>query len=205
MENIVNPFNDIQKKLGLDQSLPYTADWSAAADFIELIVEHGLQAKPEVIVECSSGLTTLVMARCCQINQKGRVISLENGEEYAEKTRQQLKEFGLEEYAQVIHAPLVKARLTGNEYDWYSLESLPEVSIDMLVIDGPSGFIQKNSRYPALPLLFDKFSDQARVFLDDAARDDEKELVDQWQSEFSGVGHEYFEFERGCSVLKINC
>ena len=199
----MNHFNDIQKKLGLDQSLPYTADWSAAADFIELIVEHGLQAKPEVIVEWSSGLTTLVMARCCQINQKGRVISLENGEEYAEKTRQQLKVFGLEEYAQVIHAPLVKVVLD-REYDWYSLKSLPEVSIDMLVIDGPSGFIQKNSRYPALPLLFDKFSDQARVFLDDAARDDEKELVEQWQSEFSGVGYEYLGLERGCSVLKIN-
>lgn len=199
----MNHFNDIQKKLGLDQALPYTADWSAAADFIELIVDHGLQAKPEVIVECSSGLTTLVMARCCQINGMGRVISLENGEEYAEKTCQQLKEFGLEDYAQVIHAPLVKVRLTGNEYDWYSQKSLPEVSIDMLVIDGPSGFIQKNSRYPALPLLFDKFSDQARVFLDDAARDDEKELVEQWQSEYPDIDHGYLEFERGCSVLRI--
>jgi len=74
----------------------------------------------------------------------------------------------------------------------------------MLVIDGPPGFIQKNSRYPALPLLFDKLSKQSSVFLDDAGREDEKELVAQWQAEFSGVEHEYLEFERGCSVLKIN-
>ncbi|MES9855801.1 MAG: hypothetical protein ABW166_04240 [Sedimenticola sp.] len=40
----------------------------------------------------------------------------------------------------------------------------------MLVIDGPSGFIQKHSRYPALPLLFDKLSNNGMVFLDDAAR-----------------------------------
>ena len=200
----MDPYNHIQKKLGLDLELPYTPDWSAEPDFIELIVEHALQAQPEIIVECSSGLTTLVLARCCQINQKGRVISLENGEEYAEKTRQQLEAFGLEDYAQVIHAPLVKVTLSGNEYDWYDLDALPDVSIDMLVIDGPSGFIQKNSRYPALPLLFDKFSDQARVFLDDAARDDEKELVEQWQAEYPDIDHGYLEFERGCSVLRIN-
>ena len=199
----MNPYREIQAKLSLTQPLPYTPDWSASADFVDLIVEYCLQASPEVIVECSSGLTTLVMARCCQINNRGRVISLENGEEYVEKTRQQLKQFGLEEYAQVIHAPLAKVVLD-REYDWYSLDALPEVSIDMLVIDGPSGFIQKNSRYPALPLLFEKFSDQARVFLDDAARDDEKELVEQWQTEYPDIDHGYLEFKRGCSVLRIN-
>ncbi|MDH5389175.1 MAG: class I SAM-dependent methyltransferase [Gammaproteobacteria bacterium] len=198
-----NPYHEIQAKLRLAQPLPHTADWSAAPDFIGLIIEHTLQVKPGIIVECSSGLTTLVLARCCQINGRGRVISLENGEEYAEKTRQQLKEFGLEEYAQVLFSPLQKVNLD-RDYDWYSLEALPEVSIDMLVIDGPPGFIQKNSRYPALPLLFDKFSEQAKVFLDDAGREDEKELVAQWQAEYSCVELEYLEFERGCSVLEIN-
>ena len=38
---------------------------------------------------------------------------------------------------------------------------------------------------------------------DDAARDDEKELVAQWQAEYSGVEHTYLEFERGCSVLEV--
>ena len=198
----MNPYSEIQAKLGLSQPLPYTLDWSAAPDFIGLIVEHALQAKPEIIVECSSGLTTLVLARCCQLNERGRVISLENGEEYAEQTLQKLCEFGLADYSHVIHAPLEKVSLD-RDYDWYSLKALPEVSIDMLVIDGPPGFIQKNSRYPALPLLFDKFSKQANVFLDDAARDDEKELVAQWLSEFSGVEHEYLDFERGCSVLDV--
>ncbi|MDH3343077.1 MAG: class I SAM-dependent methyltransferase, partial [Gammaproteobacteria bacterium] len=196
----MNPYSEIQARLGLSQPLPFTPEWSAAPDFIDLIVDHALQTKPEVIVECSSGLTTLVLARCCQINGRGGVISLENGEEYAEKTRQQLETFALDDYAQVLYSPLEKVALD-QDYDWYSLESLPEVSIDMLVIDGPPGFIQKNSRYPALPLLFEKFSKKCSVFLDDAARDDEKELVAQWQAEFSGIEHEYLEFERGCSVL----
>ena len=199
----MNPYSEIQNRLCLTQPLPYTPDWSAAPDFISLIVDYALQAKPGVILECSSGLTTLALARCCQINQRGRVISLENGEEYAEQTRLQLQQFALQDYAQVIDAPLQKVTL-GRDYDWYSLESLPDVSIDMLVIDGPPGFIQKNSRYPSLPLLFDRLADHCSVFLDDAARDDEKALVAQWQNEFSGVEHEYLDFERGCSVLEIN-
>lgn len=200
----MNPYSAIQKKLGLTQELPYTPDWSAAADFVELIVEHCLQAKPGVIVECSSGLTTLALARCCQINQQGRVISLENGEEYAEKTRQQLQAFGLQAYAQVLHTPMRKVTLAAEVYDWYDLSSLPDVSIDMLVVDGPPGFIQKKSRYPAMPLLYDRLAKQAKVFLDDAARDDEKELVAQWLKEYSGIEHEYRDFERGCSVLNLS-
>lgn len=200
----MNPYRRIQNKLDLVQPLPYTPDWSADPDFICLIVEHALQAKPESIVECSSGLTTLVLARCCQLNRKGKVISLENGDEYAEQTQQQLREFGLEEYAQVIHAPLQSHIIDSNDYEWYSLESFPEVLIDMLVIDGPPGFIQKHSRYPALPLLFEQLSNQGKVFLDDAARDDEKELVALWLDEYPGLDHQYLEFERGCSVLNIN-
>ena len=199
----MNPYSEIQAKLGLAQALPYTPDWSAAPDFIEQIVECALQTKPEVIVECSSGLTTLVLARCCQIIGRGRVISLENGEEYAETTRQQLKAFGLQDYAQVIYAPLEKVALD-RDYEWYDLKALPDVSIDMLVVDGPPGFLQKNSRYPALPLLLDRFTQETIVFLDDAAREDERELVALWQAEFSGVKHKYLDYERGCSVLVVN-
>ncbi|MDH5711928.1 MAG: class I SAM-dependent methyltransferase, partial [Gammaproteobacteria bacterium] len=85
-----------------------------------------------------------------------------------------------------------------------SLDSLPDVPIDILVIDGPPGFLQKNSRYPSLPLLFDRLSESCSVFLDDAARDDERELVAQWLIEYPGLQHAYHDFERGCSVLKIN-
>lgn len=197
----MNPYIAIQKKLELKRELPFTPEWSAAPDFIELIVEACLRTRPEVIVECSSGLTTLVLARCCQLNQRGRVISLENGAEYAEQTRRQLHAFGLESYAQVIHAPLKKVTLASQEYDWYELDNLPELNIDMLVIDGPPGFIQKNSRYPALPLLYERLSHQACVFLDDAARDDEQVLVTQWLQEYPDMEHRYHNTERGCSEL----
>ena len=71
----------------------------------------------------------------------------------------------------------------------------------MLVIDGPPGFIQKNARYPALPLLFDKLSEDCVIFLDDAARHDEKEIVDLWLNEHPELEHRFFDTERGCSIF----
>ncbi|MEJ1375294.1 MAG: class I SAM-dependent methyltransferase [Candidatus Sedimenticola sp. (ex Thyasira tokunagai)] len=194
----------LRDRLNLRQGLPYTRDWSAAPDFLKLIVEHALATKPLMVMECSSGLTTLMLGRCCQLNGKGRVYSLENGEPYAEKTREHIERYGLSEYVSVIHAPLQKGAVKGSEYQWYALDDLPQGSIDMLVVDGPPGFIQKHSRYPALPLLFDKLSDNCVIFLDDAARPEERELVEMWLAEYPQLRHEYIKTERGCSVLTLN-
>ena len=72
----------------------------------------------------------------------------------------------------------------------------------MLVIDGPPGFLQKHSRYPALPMLNERLAEYCAVFLDDAAREDEQELVRRWLKENPGFQVEYIENERGCYILK---
>ncbi len=191
------------EELGLNKSLPYTPNWSAAPDFLRLIVEHARQARPNTIVECGSGVTTLMLARCCQLNGGGHVISLENGAEFAAKTRAELARYGLEDFATVIDAPLTTQTVKGREYQWYVLKDLPDRTLDMLVIDGPPGFIQRHSRYPALPLLFDKLADGCTVYLDDAARPDEREVVALWQAAFPGLAHEYVATARGCSILRM--
>lgn len=208
-KKLSNQFNQfeaytyLKDRLGLHKGLPYTTHWSASPDFLKIIVEHCLNNKPGTILECSSGLTTLMLSRCCQMNSHGEVFSLENGEEYAENTRQQIQRYELDDYSTVIDAPLETVNIQNNEYSWYSLKHIPEKSIEMLVIDGPPGFIQKHSRYPALPLLFDKLAKGCVIFLDDAARDDEKELVKMWLDEHPEIEYRFVNTERGCSILTI--
>jgi len=197
-------YQQLQKELNLENELPVTPDWSAAADFLSLIKDYCLESQPQSIVECSSGLTTLALARCCQINGDGRVFSLENGEEYANQTRANLMRFEVDKFVNVIHAPLEKTLVQGEYYDWYGLNEVEDINIDMLVIDGPPGFIQKHSRFPAIPLLFDQLADKSMVFLDDAARDEEKELVKMWLALYPEIKHEFVETERGCSILTVN-
>lgn len=196
-------YNALRDQLDLHKEFPYSPNWSAAADFLQLIVDHCLQHRPDTVFECSSGLTTLMLARCCQINGRGHVYSLENGEEYAESSRKYIGIYGLTPYASVIHAPLEPVRIHDTEYQWYRTTDLPACNIDMLVIDGPPGFMQKHARYPALPLLHDRLSEQCTVFLDDAAREDEKEIVEMWQREYTALEHHYLETERGCSILTV--
>jgi len=196
-------YRTLSDRLGLHGGLAYDSDWSAAPDFLELIVEHALAAQPGTIVECSSGTTTVILARCCDLNRRGRVYSLENGAEFAARTRSELARHRLGPYAEVIDAPLTGQAVAGREFQWYRLDGLPERPIDMLVIDGPPGFIQRHSRYPALPLLRARLSDRCVVFMDDAARPDEREIVEAWCREFPDARLQYVDNERGCAILRL--
>ncbi len=193
----------LRDRLEMRAGLPYTRDWSASPDFLKIIVEHCLDEKPTHILECSSGLSSLLLARCCQLNQHGRVDSLENGEEYAIKSRGHIARYGLSAYANIIHAPLEDIELDGEHYLWYALTAIPDDSIDMLVIDGPPGYLQKQSRYPAVPLLFAKLADTCMVFLDDAARADEQAIVQRWQVDYPTIEARTIKAQRGCVAFSI--
>ena len=195
-------YQNLEKSLGFEKKLPVTKDWSAAPDFLKLISDFCLENKPGIIVECSSGTSSLVLSRCCQLNQHGHVYSLENGEEFVTKSKQQVNDFLLSDYSDVIYAPLRDVKLNGEAFQWYDPGELPKVKIDLLVIDGPPGFLQKHSRYPALPLLYDLLAKHCVIFLDDAAREDEQELVSRWLKAYPEFRSEYIENERGCFVLK---
>jgi hypothetical protein len=200
MKNLLS-YQHLEKFLGFTKPLIVTEKWSAAPDFLKIISDYCLENKPETIVECSSGTSSLVISQCCKKNNFGHVYSLENGKEFAELTRRHLSDHRLNEYNDVLDAPLVECTLNGNSYQWYDINYLPAIKIDMLVIDGPPGFIQKNSRYPALPRLHDQMNQHCLVLLDDAAREDEQETVRLWLQEYPEFQAEYIDNERGCSIL----
>jgi len=197
-------YDSLQRLLGFDQPLPVSENWSAAADFLHLIAGHCLTNKPEIIVECGSGLTTLALSACCRLNDCGHVYSLEHDDSFAAATRDQLGNFALAGFATVLHAPLQNRTIAGGDYLWYGLDGLQVEDIGMLVIDGPPGYLQKQSRYPAMPLLHDRLVDGCAVFLDDAAREDEKAIVDSWRTMYPSSRHSYIPTERGCVILIIN-
>lgn len=206
--NQLESYHYLRDRLNLREGMPYTTDWSAAPDFLKLIVEHTLEHKPDFIMECSSGLTTVMLARCCELNGRGHVYSLEHGENYAARCLHQLERYALQLHATVFHAPLKTYPIKGHDYRWYETDvitdkAIPDKTIDMLVIDGPPGFIQRHSRYPALPLLYDKLADGCTIFMDDAARPEEKEIVQMWMTAHPELEYRHISNERGCAVLVV--
>ncbi|MBB3219718.1 class I SAM-dependent methyltransferase [Pseudoduganella umbonata] len=188
--------------LGLSRSLPDTRGWAASPDFLLELTRHALTDKPSVVVECSSGTSTIVLARCLQINGSGRVYSLEHDAAYARETRRQLERHGLTAWADVIDAPLTAQQFAGATWPWYATDGLPRnAEVDMLVIDGPPQATRSLARYPAGPALFGSLSPGAAVFLDDAQRPDEQQILRRWAAEYPEMEQRQISCEKGAAVL----
>lgn len=189
--------------LGLTKSLPGTRGWAASPDFLMELVKHTLREKPATVVECSSGTSTLILARCMQMNGGGKVYSLEHDPLYAEQTTAQLARHGLSEFAEVLVAPLESMTLGRESWLWYDHRALPDSRpIDMLVIDGPPTATGPQARYPAGPVLFPRLSGRGAVFLDDAERDSEKSILARWKTEFPQLAQASAFAEKGCAILR---
>lgn len=188
-------------ELGFTRSVPATRGWAASPDFLRELARHASQARPRVIAECGSGVSTLILARCAQMNTIGHVYSLEHLAEHADATRKELERHGLTEWATVVTAPLRSYELHGQSYAWYSIEQLPAFEVNMLVIDGPPIDTGHLARYPAGPLMFGYLSSSALVFLDDADRPDERTILQRWADEFHDLIQEHRGCEKGCAVL----
>jgi predicted O-methyltransferase YrrM len=183
--------------------LPETGDMATLPDFLKKIAELIYQEQPELVVEASSGVSTLVAAYCLKNIGKGRIISLEHDAKYAAISQNLIVAHGLQEIATVVHAPLKEIQINGNMWLWYDIHDVRfEKPIDVLFVDGPPSKIQKLARYPALSVLFDYLSDNAVIFLDDGKRPDEREIVELWSKEFSGLSVEFLPLERGAYLIR---
>jgi hypothetical protein len=184
-------------------ALPRTRSWAASPDLLKTIMDLVFEKKPDLVVEASSGVSTLIIAYCLKRLGKGRVISLEHELRFAILGQERIVMHGLEDFASVVHAPLVQVELDGQQWVWYDLKDLPPAaSIDMLIVDGPPGKIQKLARYPAVPLLHARLSDRATVVLDDGNRADEREIAARWAREYPDLTAEYLKLEKGAFLLR---
>jgi predicted O-methyltransferase YrrM len=171
-------------ELALPRGLQPTRGWAGSPDFLLQVLRVAMERKPKIVVECSSGVSTVVLARAMQLVGIGHVWSLEHDRAFADKTRAELRRHGLEAWATVIDAPLVPLKLAEGTWNWYDVRALPEGLIDMLVVDGPPMTLQRLSRFPAIPVLDKKLAQTAVVMLDDSQRSDESEAVRQWSANY---------------------
>ena len=190
----------LERRLALPKALPPMRGWAGSPDFLLNLADELLEQRPQTVLECSSGVSTIVAARCMQLNGRGHVYSLEHDSEYTEKTRVLLQRHGLSEWATVFHAPL-----SSNEGSpWYSLSALPAdlPPAQVLVVDGPPAAVAPLARYPALPNLLPRLDRTFTVFMDDADREAEVQIVTKWQQEIPGLQLTRVPCEKGLAVLR---
>ena len=189
--------------LGVQRPLPHLTDYSIAADFANILIAELLRGRSKLIVEAGCGFSTMVAAYCLRHLGRGLLVSLEHDKAYLDRCQQLILEHGLQEYVQLVHAPLERVTVDHEEWLWYNprfKDGLKE--IDVLVVDGPPATVQPLSRYPILPILFDRLSSDALVLMDDGCRPEEREIAARWNQQYGCFDTTYVETERGLIRLK---
>jgi len=207
--NVVSQFEGlfaVYTEADPSHALPRSGGWAASPDMLHVLISVIHSKRPSMVLECSSGLSTIVIASCLRRQGSGKVISLEHSQEYAAKTRELIRLHGLQEWAQVVDAPLIPMALDGWAGCWYDVSGLnPAVNADMLVVDGPPSDEVHLGRYPALPALIGHLKDDALILLDDSDRDAERTMVTRWSRLYPTLREIPVErCEKGCRLFSVD-
>lgn len=171
-----------------DLPLPIGGGWALTGDSAALLAREVLVRNPQTILELGSGVSTLILGQILKRNGRGRLLSVDHDHMWANQTRKHIEFLGLQDYVSVIVAPLKSLPIGNQSYEWYDIpeSSLDELGpIDILLVDGPpqSSDNPQEARYPAHPFLRERLSRNAMVFVDDAKRTTESNMVKRWMAE----------------------
>lgn len=198
----------IETILGLRLPI-YWGDW-AIEEKAALLISHKVASlRPSIIVELGSGVSTIIMAKTVEkLGLNTKIYSIDSDEIFLRETQNRVKAEKLSNYRSInfVYAPLKKYVVSGKSYRWYDIkkEALDFDKIDILFVDGPPGSVNKNARYPAVPLLNDYLGPGTVIILDDSKRKEEKEIADSWLLEVGGIRKiENYETERGITEIYL--
>lgn len=195
LDEIRQQNRDIRALVELDKFglgyLPWTSS-ALAPSALELIVNDILINRRRTVVELGAGISTLLLGACLK-SCGGFITSFEHDEDWAAIVAGLVKDNGLSEVAQVVHAPL---RDTGSGEDalpWYDMrilsDRLGERKVELLLVDGPPAYQKGHgrARQPALPFFVPYLDEPCAVYLDDVDRDGERAVLEAWKrnSDFS--------------------
>jgi predicted O-methyltransferase YrrM len=189
-----------------DLPLPMGGGWALTGDSAALLARETLSRKPGTILELGSGASTLILGQILKKNGQGRLLSIDHDPVWANQTRRHVELLDLQDFVSVVDAPL-KSLTQGNlTYEWYDIpaSSLDRLGpIDLLLVDGPPQAKDnpQAARYPAFPLLHGRLSQNAMIFVDDAGRTTESNMVRRWMTEDPGWLDQWFDTVDGVCLL----
>ena len=156
--------------------LPWTTGSMRPAGLVEVCNEivHGNRTR---ILECGTGVSTVLLARLLREREAGVLTSLEHDPHWATLIQDQLRREHLDRHVRVVHAPLHA------DPPWYLLDEMPD-DIDLLIVDGPPAFEPGHGarRAPALARFDDRLVLDAAVILDDIDRPGEQQVIATWET-----------------------
>jgi predicted O-methyltransferase YrrM len=174
--------------------VPPTRSWAASPDLLLTLAQLVRTHNPKLVVELGSGVSTLVVAKA----GAKKVISIDNSAEFANKTREILREHkvrGVE-----IRVAVLKAHIAG--VDWYDTAVIKDLKrIDLLIVDGPPGSKNPEARMPARAEFIAKLSPKAIIVIDDVNREGERKLAESFAKALPNHVLTIYPHEKGTAVI----
>jgi len=179
----------------IDSSNTRLDDWAMHRGALAELDAFLVREMPERILECGSGLSTLLLARYARATG-ATVVTLEHQLRYYHRTGAWLQDEGLRDHVDMRHAELGQY----SEGPWYQTP-LPD-DLDFALVDGPpegSGG-RRRTFYEIYPYL--RADGHWSVWLDDAHRPAEAQAVADWTADYTGVSARMLNIGRGLGQLR---
>lgn len=181
----------------------FLGGWSIDTFFARWLIQHLLEKRPKCIVELGSGSSTILIARTLNLLGVNDVIhiAVDHEEKYLGLTRDIAVLNGVADQVHFLHCPLERHERL--EQQWYAglAEKLNDLKIDLLIIDGPPGWLQPMSRLPAMSTLMPIMNKSCTIVVDDANRPDEQAIAKQWNSRHPEFALQFQTEGHGIAVL----
>ena len=173
---------------------------------LQILAQEVARIRPRMIVECGSGVSTLVMAKAlhsCGLKDS-RIIALEHEEVYQKRTKAWLSHEKVDEYAKVLLAPIGPGGwfLAEQAGLWtsgaWSEAGLGAARIDLLFVDGPP---RPYSREPAIQYFRPWLQLGAVVIVPDLNKD--RTMFARWRVAYPEMKASEWETDRGAGCLEV--
>jgi hypothetical protein len=154
--------------------------WSALEEYLTACVRAAMRADGPIL-ECGSGLTSIVVGAIAQ--RAGTTMwSLEHNPEWGRRVQDRLTRYRIDA-VRLSSAPLKDYR----GFTWYDppLDRMPD-RFAFVVCDGPPG-MTRGGRYGLAPVMGDRLKPGCVILLDDASRQEEREIAERWEAELGAT------------------
>lgn len=148
--------------------------WSAWPEYLDAVAAAAVTQEGPIL-ECGSGLTTLVLATIGR-RTGSPVWTLEHDPGCFNRVESALHRFRLS-----ANLRLTPLRDYG-DFDWYYVDPAELPTFSLIVCDGPPKRT-RGGRVGLLPVLRERLASGCTILLDDAARSDERDILRHWAAD----------------------
>lgn len=184
-------YTDLRALIAPRAPLPRRGGWAVDVDVLHAVAELVSERRPELIVECGSGSSSVWLGYIVEQSATGRVLSLEHDEHQLQISRNLVRSHHLDGAVEIRHAPLAPWRDEEGSYHWYTPTAVEDLKgIGLLVVGGPPAAMGRHARYPAVPALLPRCTSDVVVVVETNSDDDK--TVERWQARWPELGKTFY-------------